>query len=139
MSMPRLAPAASCCRRDPLGDLGLHRPDGEAPAVGEHDDPVAAVGTPGEVVARVRHAAVVEPELTLLVGVTAHVGGAPHRDPPVVGRVGVRERQRHLLVGRLDVAERDEGPQRSSPTMIGRIVAPMFSVQPVRSVKSAST
>ena len=95
-------------RRDPLGDLGLHRPDGEAPAVGEHDDPVAPVGTPGEVVARVGHAAVVEPELALLVGVAAHVGGAPNRDPPVVGRVGVGERQRHLLVGRFDVAEHDE-------------------------------
>ena len=108
MSMPMARPAAACCRHHLLGDLGLHRSDGEAPPVGEHDDAVATVGTPGEVVARVRHPAVVEPELTLLVGVTAHVGGAPHRDPPVVARVGMRERQRHLLVGRLDVAERDE-------------------------------
>ena len=47
--------------------------------------------------------------------------------------VGVGEGQRHLLVARLDVAEHDEGPQWSSPTMIGRIVAPMSSDQPLRS------
>ena len=101
-------------RHDLLGDLGLHGPDREASPVGEHDDPVATLGAPREVVARVRHTAVVEPELALLVGVAAHVGGAPNRDPPVVGRVRVGERQRHLLLGRLDVAEHDE---RAAPVV----------------------
>ena len=96
-------------RCHPVGDLGLHRPDGEAPAIGEHDDPVAPIGAPGKVVARVGHAAVVEPELTLLIGVPSHVGRAPNRDPPIVGGVGVGERQRHLLFGWFDVAEHDEG------------------------------
>src|SRR5439155_13039707 len=73
------------------------------------DDPVAPVGTPGKVVAGVRRAAVVESELTLRVGVTPHVGGAPYRDSPVVRRVRVSEGQRHLLFRWFDVTEHDEG------------------------------
>ena len=36
-------------------------------------------------------------------------------------------------------AAASSGPHSSSPIMIGRIVAPMFSVQPSRSAKSMST
>ena len=43
---PGTRAAASCAGATSRGDLGLHRPDGEAPAVREHDDAVAPFRDP---------------------------------------------------------------------------------------------